>query len=166
MDSCMAGLISDRCSIFPASAEACNDGGEIYGLYRFGDVVLKPGGQHSHLVLGAAVGGEGNCWDPPAVLGRQDPHLADQVITVFPRHTDVGDKHIGQSLRSSHPTQFGKTLRSRSRHRHLRAVAFKYRLDELAGVRLIIHHQHPKAFKRRRRLGYQRHGWDPFGLLR
>ena len=121
-------------------AGQAGDGGRQFGrIDGLGDVRLEAGEQGPFPVLGAGEGGEGGGRD--ILLGRiVRPHLADQIIPVLLGHANIADDHVGAELLDQ--------LQGLGRRRgegHLRLAVVEDAADELAGVGLVIDHEHLEA---------------------
>ena len=89
----------------------------------------------------------------PLPLDRAD--LFDQLVPVLSRHRDVADQHVVGSAVAGTAAGRGRErpggLGRRRGRRHVRPALLQQPADRLAGVVLVLDHQHPHAREHRRR---------------
>jgi hypothetical protein len=114
-----------------AGAEGqAGDGGREFGrIDGLGDMGLETGKERAFPILGAGECGEGGGRD--ILGGRVSPHLTNQIIPILLGHANIADEDIGAEL-PDHRQGFGRTINENA-------------ADQLAGVRLVIDHEHLEA---------------------
>ena len=68
----------------------------------------------------------------PPRLASAGPHPLDQGVAVLVRHADVGDQDVGLLL------ERGERLRRGGAGFHLGPALFEHRLEQMAGIRLVV----------------------------
>src|SRR5687767_5524290 len=85
-----------------ATGEFGHQRDELTGTDRFGDVHLVTRRQRLDSIFITRVSTQGSRRRFAAFLSRQRSYFADEAITVFFRHRDVAQNHIGAPLRHLH----------------------------------------------------------------
>jgi hypothetical protein len=110
-------------------------------------VDLEAGAERLHAVLRAGVGGESDRRHERALLRRQAPDAAHELVAVLVGHLDVGDDHVEMLS----PKRLVR-LRGRAGDRRLSPAPHDHGGDELPGVRLVVDDQDAQVFQGGRRL--------------